>query len=77
MDIYKKVAERCLRPIHQRYQNMDDLLAALHQQRKWHFKLMASAMIALVVIFALIAKVNAISHKASDLEKHTAEAIFR
>ena len=73
MDIYKKVAERCLRPIHQRYQNMDDLLAALHQQRKWHFKLMASAMIALVVIFALIAKVNAISHKASDLEKHTAE----
>ena len=73
MDIYKKVAERCLRPIHQRYQNMDNLLAALHQQRKWHFKLMASAMIALVVIFALIAKVNAISHKASDLEKHTAE----
>ena len=73
MDIYKKVAERCLRPIHQRYQNMDDLLAALHQQRKWHIKLMASAMIALVVIFALIAKVNAISHKASDLEKHTAE----
>ena len=73
MDISKKVAERCLRPIHQRYQNMDDLLAALHQQRKWHFKLMASAMIALVVIFALIAKVNAISHKASDLEKHTAE----
>ena len=34
-------------------------------------------MIALVVIFALIAKVNAISHKASDLEKHTAELNFQ
>lgn len=73
MSIYNKVAERCLRPIHQRYQNMDDLLADLQKPRKWPFKLLAVALLAVVVILALVSKVYDVSRKAADLERHTAE----
>ena len=73
MSIYNKVSERCLRPIHQRYQNIDDLLDDIQKHSKWHFKLMATALVAVLVILALISKVYDVSRKASDLERHTAE----
>lgn len=71
--IYNKVAERCLRPIHQRYQNMDELMTDLKRRRKWRFKLLILGAAAVIIILALIAKVYDISAKAAELERHAAE----
>ena len=77
MHIYNKVSERCLRPIHQRYQNIDDLQADLLKHRKFHLRLWAVSLIAVAVIFALVSKVYDVSRKASDLEQYTAELNLR
>lgn len=71
--IYNKVIEKCLRPIHQRYQNMDELLGDLNRSRRHHWKTWALVVMAAVIIIALISQVYDVSHKAAALEKHTAE----
>lgn len=71
--IYNKVAERCLRPIHQRYQNMDELLDDLRSRNRQHWRMLALAVAAVCIIAALIMQVYEVQKKADSLEEHTAD----
>lgn len=71
--IYNKVAERCLRPIHQRYQNMGELLDDLRSRNRRHWWMLALAVVAVGIIVALIAQIYEVQKKAASLEQHTAD----
>ena len=71
--IYNKVAERCLRPIHQRYQNMGELLDDLHSRNSRHLWMLSLAIAAVCIIAALIMQVYKVQKKAASLEEHTAD----
>ena len=70
--IFLKVSERCLRPIHQCYQNMDELLADLRRHKKSNWKWLTAVALVAVIIIALITQVHDIRQQASALERHTA-----
>ncbi len=71
--IYNKVIERCLKPIHQRYQNMDELLVDIRQRRNRHWKIWALAAVSAIIITLLLIQVHEIRKKTLDIEKHAAE----
>ena len=61
---YRRVAVRCLRPIGQRYQNMDALLADLHSHTRQ--RLLSAALFLLVadIIAALVFQINRLRQQA-------------
>ena len=69
---YQRVAERCLRPIEQRYQNMDALLADLRNRTKQ--RLLWAAMLLLVagIIAALVFQIDRLRQQALSQAQHTA-----
>ena len=69
---YNKVVEKCLRPIHQRYQNMEELLDDLHNRHKRHWQWIAAGMTVLSIIAALILQIDDLRRKALEQERHTA-----
>lgn len=71
--IFLKVSERCLRPIHQRYQNMEELQNDLHRQKRSRWKWLTAGFVVASVIVALIAQILDIRQQASALESHTTE----
>lgn len=71
--IYNKVAGRCLRPIHQRYQNMEELLSDLHGRQSRHWQWYAAGLVVLAIIAAMLLQIRDIRRKAAALERHTAE----
>ena len=69
---YNKVTRQCLKPIHQRYQNMNELLADLQPHKTLHWWWTAILLVTLV-IGALVWQIYSVNQKATDLERHSAK----
>ncbi len=70
---YQKVAERCLRPIEQRYQQMNDLISDLHSHRRQYMIWAAATAVVLTVIALLLWQVSNL-HQRSALMEQEAQA---
>ena len=70
---YRKVVERCLRPVQQRYQQMDDLLKDLHSSRRQYWMLAGAAAMVLTVIALLLWQISNLHRRSVLMEQEAAE----
>ena len=71
----KKIVQRCLAPIGQRWQNTDALVEALRKngrRRRWLYVAVAIAMV-VAVIGMLVAQISRLQRKADDMESNAIE----
>ena len=71
----KRIVQRCLAPIGQRWQNMDVLMEALRKssrRRRWLYVIAAIAVVA-VVIGMLVGQISRLQRKADDMESNAIE----
>lgn len=70
---YRKVVERCLRPVQQRYQQMDDLLKDLHSRRRQYWMWAGAAAAVLAVIALLLWQISNLHRRSLQMEQEAAE----
>jgi len=70
---FRKVVERCLRPMEQRYQQMDDLLKDLHSRRSQYWMWAGAVATVLAVITLLLWQVSNLHRRAMLMEQEAAE----
>ena len=69
---YHKVVERCLRPMEQRYQQMDDLLNDLHSRRRQHWMWAGAAAAVIAVIALLLWQISNLHRRSVQMEQEAA-----
>ncbi len=62
---YRKVVDRCLKPIAQRYQQMDDLLTDLNSKRRHYIMWAAGIAAVMAVIAALVWQITKLNRQAA------------
>ena len=70
---YRRVVERCLRPMEQRYQQMDDLLKDLHSRRGQYLMWGVVAAVVVAVVTLLLWQVSSLQRRSVQMEKEAAE----
>ena len=70
---YRRVVERCLRPMEQRYQQMDDLLKDLHSRRGQYLMWGGVAAVVMAVVTLLLWQVSSLQRRSAQMEKEAAE----
>ncbi len=70
---YRKVVERCLRPMEQRYQQMDDLLKDLHSRHRLYWMWAGVAAMVMAVIMLLLWQISSLHRRSEQMEKEAAE----
>ena len=70
---YRRVVERCLRPMEQRYQQMDDLLKDLHSRRGQYLMWGGVAAVVVAVVTLLLWQVSSLQRRSAQMEKEAAE----
>lgn len=70
---YRKVVERCLRPMEQRYQQMDDLLKDLHSRRRLYWIWAGVAAVVTGVVMLLLWQVSSLHRRSELMAKEAAE----
>ena len=70
---YRKVVERCLRPMEQRYQQMDDLLKDLHSRRRQYWMWAGVAAVVMAVVMLLLWQISSLQRRSAQMEKEAAE----
>lgn len=70
---YRRVVERCLRPMEQRYQQMDDLLKDLHSRRGQYLMWGGVAAVVVAVVTLLLWQISSLQRRSAQMEKEAAE----
>ena len=70
---YRRIIARCLQPIDQRYQQMDELLADLNSRRRQYLLWGASALFVAGIIGILVWQVSHVRRQTVEMERKAAE----